>query len=110
MRGLSLDLGPMIIVLNSGDKSRRVNIYAAISQKGEVALAGYDGWPTHTNIFHDDYNVDVEDGGVGCDIINMMSLEDHTVEMMLTKKAKKTFILLVSCPNRLSSKEQNNVA
>ena len=91
MRGLWLDLGPMKIVLNSGDKSRRVNIYAAISQKGEVALAGYDGWPTHTNIFHDDDDVDVDDGGVGCDIINMMSLEDHTVEMMLTKKAKKNF-------------------
>ena len=91
MRGLWLDLGPMKIVWNSGDKSRRVNIYAAISQKGEVALAGYDGWPTHTNIFHDDDDVDVDDGGVGCDIINMMSLEDHIVEMMLTKKAKKTF-------------------
>ena len=104
----------MKIVLNSGDKSRRVNIYAAISQKGEVALAGYDGWPTHTNIFHDDYNVDVEDGGVGCDIINMMSLEDHIVVMMLTKKAKKLLkesnILLVSCPTRLSSQELKNVA
>ena len=72
---------------------RGVNIYAAISQKGEVALAGYDGWPTHTNIFHDDDDVDVDCGGVGCDIINMMSLEDHIVEMMLTKTSQELRML-----------------
>ena len=95
-------------------KEKGVNIYAAISQKGEVALAGYDGWPTHTNIFHDDDDVDVDDGGVGCDIINMIFFQDHIVVMMLTKKAKKLLkesnILLVSCPTRLSSQEQKNVA
>ena len=45
---------------------------------------------THT-YKHLSYDVDVDDGGVGCDIINMMSLEDHIVVMMLTKKAKKNF-------------------
>ena len=58
-----------------------------------MALAGYDGWPTLTNIFHDDDDVDVDDGGVGCDIINMMSLEDHIVEMMLTKTSQELRML-----------------